>query len=87
MPILDAANPRSGSKAIVFEDEPREIVGGGFLAYGWDLSIRGLGARFCEFLVCRFLAYRQIDRARACARIETIMFDRNGVQSAVVGDC
>jgi hypothetical protein len=46
----------------------------------------GLVSCFCEFLVSRFLAYRQIARARA--RIETILFlDRNGVQAAVAGNC
>ena len=68
------------------EDEPKEIIPSGFLYLSY-LSIRGLACRFCEFSVFQFLGCSQIarSRSRARARIETNMFDRNGVQAAVGG--
>ena len=69
VPILDAANPRSGSKAIVFEDEPREIVEGRFLAYRWGLSVwpidPGFGGavlRIFSVPISRIPTDRHIDR-------------------------
>ena len=66
------------------EDEPKEIIPSGFLYLSY-LTIRGLSCRFCEFSVCQFLGCSQIARARARARarIETNMFDRNGVHAPV----
>lgn len=66
------------------EDEPKEIIPSGFLYLSY-LSIRGLACRFCEFSVFQFLGCSQIarSRSRARARIETNMFDRNGVQAPV----
>ena len=66
------------------EDEPKEIIPSGFLYLSY-LSIRGLACRFCEFSVFQFLVCSQIARARARARarIETNMFDRNGVHAPV----
>ena len=64
------------------EDEPKEIIPSGFL-YRSYLSIRGLACRFCEFSVFHFLGCSQIARSRSRARIETNMFDRNGVQAPV----
>jgi hypothetical protein len=65
VPILDAANPRSGSKAILFEDDPREIVEGGFLAYRWGLLIRVFGGavlRIFSVPISRIPTDRHIDR-------------------------
>lgn len=64
------------------EDEPKEIIPSGFLYLSY-LTIRGLVCRFCEFSVFRFLGCSQIARSRARARIETNMFDRNGVHAPV----